>query len=491
MRGKAERFLAVGALLLVLLSLWQLEGARRGIEITDLSVGTTPVIRYAAPDSDGPVVVIAHGFSGSAQMMQGYALPLAQAGYRVFSFDFQGHGRNPVPMSGDVNAIDGTTRLLVEQTLEVMRAVADPARPTAVLGHSMATDVLIRAALEAPEEVGPLVLLSAFSGAVKAQAPDDMLLIAGEWEPRLRAFGLDAVRMIDPAAAEGDLVRAGDVRRLALAAPLTEHVAILHSRAGRQAALDWLNSAYARDGQAGVPATGWWLMALLAGIVALARPLALILPERVQGTGQLRAAELVTVAVLPAIAAPLLAAPLQTSLLPVLVAEYLALHLLIIGVLQLTLLWIFRLRPGRLSVVGVLALVIWGIGAFGLALDRYGANFVPIPERLWVIAALCIGTVPFMLADALATAGGRAPFWQRMVLRICFFASLAGAVALDFEGLFFLILIAPVMVLFYIVFGLMGRWVAARSGPVTAGLGLGIVLSWALGVSFPFFAAGG
>ena len=61
------------------------------------------------------------------------------------------------------------------------------------------------------------------------------------------------------------------------------------------------------------------------------------------------------------------------------------------------------------------------------------------------------------------------------------------AVALDFEGLFFLILIAPVMVLFYLVFGTMGRDSARRAGPLASGLATGLVLAWALGVSFPLF----
>ena len=46
--------------------------------------------------------------------MQSFALTLAQAGYIVVSFDFMGHGRNPVPMSGDVTSIDGTTTLLMD-----------------------------------------------------------------------------------------------------------------------------------------------------------------------------------------------------------------------------------------------------------------------------------------------------------------------------------------------------------------------------------------
>jgi len=286
-------------------------------------------------------------------------------------------------------------------------------------------------------------------------------------------------------------VTAQGLRRQAIAAPYTEHVSILHSVAGQRAARDWINGAYGRDSAGPVPASGWWLMALLAGIVALAKPLAQVLPKRAPHARLLTARQLLVVAILPGLVTPLLATTLDPALLPVLVADYLALHLFIMGVLQLALMWGFGLRPAMPSALGILALGVWALGAFGLALDRYGANFVPIPERLWVIAALCIGTLPFMLADAQATAGGQAPLWQRWVLRLCFFASLALAVTLDFSGLFFLILIAPVMVLFYIVFGLMGRWVAAHCGPATSGVALGVVLAWALGVSFPFFAVGG
>jgi pimeloyl-ACP methyl ester carboxylesterase len=424
-------------------------------------------------------------------MMQAYALTLARAGYRVYGFDFLGHGRNPVPMSGDVTVIDGTTRLLVEQTLEVVNAVAEPGARVGVLGHSMATDVLVRAALDGRAQIGPLVLLSAFSGAVTAQAPADMLLIAGQWEGRLRAFGREAVRMIDPVAGEGDLVRSDDVVRKAEFATLTEHVSILHSRAGQQSALDWFNRAFEQEGVTDIPASGWWLIGLLSGIVALARPLAQILPQRDSVARALPLRGVWAVAVVPALIAPMLSTWLNPNLLPVLVADYLALHLFIHGGLSRALLWWMGVRPTAVSPLGVLALLVWGLGAFGLALDRYGANFIPIPERLWVIAALSIGTLPFMLADALATQGGQAPAWQRWLLRVCFFASLAIAVTLDFEGLFFLILIAPVMVLFYVVFGLMGRWVAVRVGPSTSGVALGLILAWALGVSFPFFAAGG
>lgn len=483
---------ALLALGLMMAALWQLEGQRRGVEMASFTVSDTPVTRYAAPGADGPVVVVAHGFAGSRQMMQAYSLDLARAGYRVWAFDFAGHGRNRVPMSGDVTRIDGTTRVLIEETRAVVEAaVAQEDYPgsVALLGHSMASDIIIRAARE-EARIGPVVAISAFSGAVTAEAPATLLLITGQWEPGLRGFARDAVAMVDPATGEGVTARAGDVVRRAVVAPWAEHVAVLQSRAGRAEAIDWLDAAYGRKSDVVLRVTGPWILALMVAIVALATPLSRLLPERAPPVpGALSPGRFALVVGLPALLAPLLAVQVETRLLPVLVADYLVLHLALFGGLQLLLLaWSGR-RPEALRPVAVLALLGWGLGVFGLALNRYGANFWPTPERLTIIAALCLGALPFMLADAVLTRG--APLWQRLSARAGLLASLAFAVLLDPERLFFLVMIAPVIVLFYLVFGVMGRFVAARAGAASSGTALGLILAWALGVSFPLLAPGG
>ena len=463
---------------------WVLEGARAGLKIEELRYGETPVTLYYT-GVDGPDVVIAHGFAGSRQMMQGYALVLAQAGYTVHAFDFEGHGMHARPMGGDVSALDGTTQRLVAQTRAVIDRVAGDA-PVALLGHSMATDVLVRAAADDPR-VGPVVLLSAFSRAITATHPQSLLLITGAWEPGLTDFALGAARMVEPPAAAGETVRAGKVARRALLAPMVEHVAILQSRAGRAAALEWLNDHYGVARSAAVPPTGWALVALLTAITMLAATLARLFAARNVDVAPLSARHWATVTLVPAMLAPLVASLIDLHMLPVLVADYLAVHLFVFGVVQLALLSLLRPTWARPDVLASAVLLAWGLGAFGLALDRYGANFWPTPARLPIIAALLAWALPFMLGDAQATF--RAPLWQRIGLRVAFLASLAAAVALDFEELFFLIMIAPVIVLFLLTFGAMGRGFAARCGPVTSGLALGIVLAWALGVSFPLFSA--
>ena len=471
------------AILLIVLSLAVLEFARAGVEISQTRVGQTPVTKYALPGATGPVVVVAHGFAGSQQMMQGYALPLAQAGYRVFVFEFLGHGRNPVPMSGDVTSVNGTTQLLVDQTAQVLDAVATPGSKVALLGHSMATDILVRVAAQR-SDIGPVVLISAFSNAVTATAPADTLLIAGQWEPALRAFALQSLQMVDPSAQAGSTATKGSVTRRAFVAPYVEHVSVLHSRAGRAEAVAWLDHAYGRASDVSIPPTGWAILGLLAGLVLIFRRIAAVLAVSMIPVPQPSLRQMAALIVLPAILAPLIAVPLNPKFLPVLVADYLGLHLLIYGLLQLALLACWGMIRPHVSWGAVALLLLW-CAVFSLGLDRYAANFWPTPGRLWIIAVLMIGAVPYMLADMVLTA--TASRLRRFGVRLGFLVSLGFAVALDFNGLFFLMLIAPVLVLFYLVFGTMGRDVSVRVGPVSAGLALGVVLAWALGVSFPLF----
>lgn len=478
-----------------------LESDRRGLQIAPLPVvGGTPATVYRQPGAaPAPVVVILHGFAGSRQLMESFALTLARAGYVAVSYDLQGHGRNPVPMSGDVTSVEGTTRLLMDEA----RRVADAALRLpgtdgrlAWLGHSMSSDLVVRLAIE-DRRSGAVVAVSMFSPAVTEQEPGNLLIVAGSWEARLAQEGLRAVRMVAPEAGFATTVgdpAAGTGRRAVLA-PGVEHVGVLYSATALDEARSWLDAAFGRTStRAAVVHRGGWIALALVAAVALLWPLARALPAG-RAPQRLPARVFWPALSIPALAAPIMLWPVELRLLPVLVADDLAAHLALMGALALALLARGGALRGLVTVRGLaLGLGLAGvlILGFGGLLDRYVASFWPHPDRAAVIAALALGAVGWMVADQVMCEAGRAGWLRMLAVRGMLLASLGLAVALNFERLFFLILILPVILLFLVLFGTVGGWVGRRTGePLGVGLGLGLMLAWALGATFPLFAAQG
>lgn len=488
---------ALAGLLFCVAGVWQLETARSGLVITPLAASTTPATVYRrAGGTKAPAVIIAHGFAGSRQLMEAYALTLAQAGYVAVSFDLEGHGRNPKPMSGDVTRIDGTTQLLKDELARVTdAALALPGVDgrIALLGHSMASDIIVRRAIEDPR-VAATVTISMFSKAVTKSEPRNLLMITGAWETYLRENAVHNAQLADPSAKEGLTVTDPALKssRRAVVAPSVEHVGVLYSATGLVEARQWLDAVFGRSSTGPVAATGGWIVLLLTGLVLLAWPLSAMLPRFEQPAVPTLPMRTFLLAVfVPAVVTPLVLAPFDTRFLPVLVADYLAVHLLIYGAMSLGLLAWNGFNINRVAWLTAAAFAAYGIFVFGGALDRYVASFMPNPSRLPIIAAIAVGAVPFMVADSIVLDGGHAAYWRVFLARGAFLASLGAAVALNVERLFFLLIIIPVILAFFVLFGLMGGWVGRRTlSPTTAGVGLGLILAWSLGVSFPIFSTG-
>jgi predicted alpha/beta-fold hydrolase len=100
-------FVLAAAVLASAFGLARLGGATSGLEVTTAEVDGTPVTVFRAAGPPAPVVVIAHGFAGSQQFMQPFAITLARSGYLVVTYDLLGHGRNPMALTGDVTRVEG------------------------------------------------------------------------------------------------------------------------------------------------------------------------------------------------------------------------------------------------------------------------------------------------------------------------------------------------------------------------------------------------
>jgi alpha/beta superfamily hydrolase len=501
---RSKLVVAIAALIAIAIGLFGLRSASNGLRIERTVVGETPVTIFAAADrAKAPVVVIAHGFSGSQQLMQPFAETLARNGYIAVTFDFLGHGRNPEPMRGDITEGLGiTAQLLAElgQVAAYARALPDSDGRLAVLGHSMASDIVVRYAKANPQ-VAATVAVSVFSPVATADSPRNLLVIVGSLEPAmLRDEGLRIVNL----AAAGKAVAGetygdfadGTARRLVLSRGV-EHIGVLYSHDSMVQSLDWMNQAFGLKQRDFIDRRGRFLALLFGGIIALAWPLASLLPlasARYSGAS-LSWGRLFYSTFMPALLTPLLLWKLPTDFLPILLGDYLTLHFLLYGALTAALLFSFRRAPDEPKssaiswggiAIAALAVGAYNIIAFGWPLDSYVFSFWPIPARIPLILAIGCGTLPYFIADEWLTRGAQARPFAYPLSKFALLLSLAIAILLNPAKLFFLAIIVPAILLLFLAFGLISRWsYRATRHPLPGAIANAAVFAWGIAVTFP------
>ena len=455
-----------------------------------------------AKGGDAPLVVITHGFEGSQQLMQPFAETLARNGYVAITFDFPGHGRNPAPLAGGIANTDPRTRSLLDSLDAVIaygRTLPWTDGRLALLGHSMSSEIIVRYAQDHPD-VAAVVAVSPFAPNITATTPRNLEIIVGGLEPALLRD--EALLDIGKAAGETPALRRtygrfadGTARRVSVSGGV-EHISVLYSRQSLTEALAWLDQTFGRHGDATVDERGPWIGLLYLGLVALAWPLAQLLPrvaECKRGAG-LSWRRLLPVALLPAIFTPLILWKLPTDFLPILLGEYLTVHFAVYGLLTGAMLWLMARRESNASIaisgwslgLGAAAMALYSIAAIGWPIDAYLTSFWPIPQRAPLILAVLAGTLPYFIADEWATRGADAARGAYALTKLCFLLSLALAVMLNLPRLFFLIIIVPMILLFLIVYGLFSAWAYQRTWhPLVGALANALAFAWAIAVTFP------
>jgi pimeloyl-ACP methyl ester carboxylesterase len=479
-----------------------------GLNITSAFVGETPVTIFQPQTPErAPVVVIAHGFAGSQQLMQPFAVTLARNGYTAVTFDFLGHGRNPVPMRGDITEGMTITTALIRELTEVAayaRKLPGSDGRSAVLGHSMASDIVVRYA-QANPDIEATVAVSVFSPVATATSPRNLLVIVGAIEPGML---IDEGKRIVNLTAGGNAVERktygnfsdGTARRLVLAKGV-EHIGVLYSHDSMIEALNWMNAAFGRTQTGFIDERGLWLALAFLGIITLAWPLSGFLPVITESPAGASFGwkPLLIAALGPALLTPIILWKLPTDFLPILLGDYLALHFALYGIL--TAAAILFLRPAtpsdggapsshsiswRAIMISAAAVFVYESGGFGAPIDAYAFSFFPIQARVPLIAAVACGTVPYFIADEWLTRGRLARRGAYAFTKFCFLLSLAIAVVLNPQKLFFLAIIVPAILLLFFAFGLISRWSYRRTNhPLVGALANAALFAWAIAVTFP------
>ncbi len=501
---------ALAALLAIGTGLWQLDRESDGLVVTHERAGTIPLTLFRpATGKPAPVVVIAHGFAGSQQLMQPFATTLARNGYIAVTFDFPGHGQNPLPLPGGLaehEALSGALEAALATVVGVARRLPQADGQLALLGHSMASDVVARYA-QKHAEVGATVAVSLYFPDAVPDSPRNLLIIDGALEPAAlineasRVVALTSRVPVQEGVTYGNFAD-GSARHMVLA-PAVEHIGVLYSGRSLAETLDWLNRSFGRSEDGFIATRGLALGLLYLGVVALAWPLSRCLPRVVlqPAAAGYRWRELPLISAVPMILTPLLLWKAPTEFMPILLGDYLMLHFGLYGLLTLAAMVVFQrgraplhlsaATKGRLA-FAALAVAAYGIFAVGMATHQFAFNFMPGPGRMPLVLALLGGTLPYFLSDEWLTRGGTAACGAYPFTKACFLLSLALAILLNPARLFFLVIIVPMILAFFVIYGLFSAWAWRRTGqPLVAGLANAWIFAWAIAATFPVIGGPG
>jgi dienelactone hydrolase len=484
--GTPRRSIALLAVAAIVVAWWQVLAATGGLDVTTVEQDGVPMDLLVPDGATGaPGVVVAHGFAGSRQLMRATALALAEAGVVVAVPDLSGHGANRRPLPTDDDGAQLTRDVLsAVAVLEDSAEVADG--PVGLLGHSMGSGAVLQAAIDAPTRIAAVVAVSPTDAPVTPERPGDLLLLAGELEPRFVANATSLLeRAGGPSGPEGD-----GPRRELVVIDGVEHVSILfaaemHGRAAAFLATGAGDAGTAVDAAVGgVGPLGWWALNLLA-VLVLWRAVVPLLVDR--GTGARAGARSLLGAALGAVAATTVLAVLGAAvdlsgIGGMLVAPVLAGWFALAGAVWL---WV-GVRPPRagardvvwaLLLVGVLALAIAALGG------RAWLPVVPTGLRAVLFPAFVVLVLPWALALATTLQGhrgGRAALWWLLVLLVVTVG--LGVAATVVPALGFLVLLLPLVPVLLTVAAVL--W-APLQRPWAGGIATSVLLGWMLSVLFP------
>lgn len=474
---------AVLSLLLIGLSWAGVARSKAGLVERRLVQNGVPLLYLATEGVQGaPGVVIAHGFSGSKQLMLGYGLTFARAGYAVMLLDFSGHGANPKPL--DENSAGLQADLLAASQMLIMQPEVNPAK-LALLGHSMGSGAVMTAGIEYPERYQAVIAISPTSAEVTPTLPPNLMLQAGSLEARFveNAQGL----LLAAGGMNADF--AGGQARTFVEIENVEHITILFNPTSHKLALEWLNQTYGLDNL--YPGVDWrmvWYGMHLIGWLSLALALAPLVPAFPQTIQEYALKREPWTGI---ILAPFIATAVTwlinrlinlSDVLGMQVAGVLGIWLLVFGLIWL---WIgfqpLGFKPASLARGALLFALLWI--AFGLMAQVTWLQWFLIPKRLVVWLVLSLACLPWKLAAGHIQF--RAKGWQRLVWWLAQSVFLtAGLVAAAYliPGMFFLLLIAPAIPLVLVVEG-----VAAEifDDPWGFGLGATLFFGWLIAALFP------
>jgi pimeloyl-ACP methyl ester carboxylesterase len=476
-------------LVLVVLSVWQIQTAAVGLVEVRSSSGSIPMVFIGpaeAMDGSRPLVLVGHGFAGSGTVMRAFAYSFAHAGYVVALWDFAGHGANPAALPA--GAMTGSLVPDAEAVLkEAQRLGLADSRRLAILGHSMGSGVALAFGQQHPETAATIAV-SPVGTSVTPSLPRNLLLMAGSLEP---SFVASAEKRLAEAGGPGGDPTEGTGRKLTVIQNV-EHLSMLVAPQAHATALQWLDATFGQQ-PGTAPYTDQRILWFGIGVVGALLASATLIPRASGkvpfGRGirplwwrVLAVAGGALAATLALRAANLLGLTLN-GLLGLSAGGYLIFWFALAGVAGLLLLRgrVSLPAPRELLAAMLIFAGLWlGVGLLG---DMVWLPWLLIPQRLalWPLAILALLPWCLLIGEVGRPAGGWGRLGWWLTQSALLFAALTLAIRLSPE-LGFLTLILPV---FPIVLLFQTIPNAPQKGAWTSALSGALFVSWMLLAVFP------
>jgi dienelactone hydrolase len=481
--GRVRIIVVVIAVLLIAGSWWMVARMYDGLEVRRSTQDEVPLM-FLAPEgvSDVPGVIVAHGFGGSQQIMLGYGLSLARAGYGVMLLNFSGHASHPGSLSMSRNSLQTDMDAAFEGIIAQPEINPDQ---IALLGHSMGSGAVLQAGIANPERYAAVIAVSPTGGDVDTNKPPNLMLQAGELEGR---FVANAQQLLARAGGENQDFAGKRARHLEII-PSVEHVTILFSTASRESAAAWLSSTFGVERTLDYRDTrmiwAWlhqfcWIMLVLA-----AAPL--ISLRRDVSRPQLRSIwRWLGFLVAPVASTGVLFLLGDLSGLSTFLGQHVG-GALALWILMMGLVWLaIAVRPAaphwrNLLWGGLLFALIW-VG-MGLISQYTWFQWFLIPSRLWRWPILALACLPWKLALGhelqQAKGWGKAGVW--LIQSAVAVAALI-MVGSWVPGMFVVVLFAPVLPIILGIEFLMGK---PFEDPWAFAVGNALFFGWLIAAFFP------
>jgi pimeloyl-ACP methyl ester carboxylesterase len=386
----------------------------------------TPYIHYS-PDTVSRVVLVVHGLDSSKQTMRIISSALADSGYEVYNIDLPGHG-------------DSLVGFDAAAAREAIRNVLSELGPdTVVLGHSLGAGLLLDLAQD--QHFQTMVLLSPPPVPVSEIQADRVLLITGAYDVgRVRAFAPLVKDMGSPRIEWWSL-------------PWAAHSSAIFNPAHIRRIVDWL-------GNDGTKTRTTARLISIAGMLlsGLALGLTLMPGSRIEPASIPIPSTVVRYVLASGIAVLISTVVVPLAWLRLFATDYVISFLFVTGLV----LSVQEFHWPRVKLRGILkgvAAASFVIVVLGLIAGSHVLHMTLSDGRWWRFLAITAAGFPFFLADEL-TIRKIHPRWKSiavaLITRALFWAFIVTAVLLFNRGDAFIVLIAHLIVFFWI-----GLWFAA------------------------------